>query len=155
MPEDRIKQTAIWRTLAAMFNADLKSAKPDQIGRLPGFYNMKQKYGPNYPMVHLRKFENRYSTWSAPESIFTDQPATTPAGSPPSSPPPVVKMNTTAGHADRSGFDWAVTADLVKKGWPDDQIRSYLEKRSQKAAARSDDYIGRTIANARKKLRIQ
>jgi hypothetical protein len=150
MPEDRAAQTAIWRSLAAMFNADMKSAKPDQIGRLPGFYNMKPKYAPDYPLVNLHRYQDRYSSWVPDAATITAESALTPAASPQLS-PPVVNKNT---GTDRSGFDWAVTCDLVKKGWTDNQIRTYIEKRSLKAATRRDDYIGRTIAAARRKLRI-
>jgi hypothetical protein len=146
MPEDRDRQTAVWRSLAAMLRADMKSAKPDQIGRLPGFYNVKEKYTPDFPLVKLHRYENRYSTFDASTITTPDEQAPPPAS------PPVVNQKT--GHADRSGFDWAVTCDLVKKGWPDDQIRPYLEQRSHKAATRKDDYLGKTITAARRKLRI-
>lgn len=143
IPQEREQQTYIWRTLAAMFEADPLSAKPDQIGRLTGFYNMKLKYSPDFPMVKLHRYQDRFSTWE-------------PADIPPAATrsvaisPPVVKMKSSH---DRSGFDWAVTCDLVKRGWSDDNIRSYLEKRSHKAATRKDDYLGRTISKARRSLK--
>ncbi len=143
IPQERDRQTEIWRMLAAMFGADPKSAKPDQIGRLPGFLNVKQKYDPDFPLVKLHRFEDRFSTYQ-PEITAPTSPGSI------AIPPPVVKMKSTN---DRSGFDWAVTCDLVKRGWNDEKIRSYLEKYSHKAATRKDDYIGRTIVAARRKFK--
>ena len=136
---DRDQQLTIWKTLAAMFGADPASAKPDQIGRLPGFYNMKKKYSPDFPLVKLHRFQDRFSTWQP-----YDIPAT--ATGLVAIPPPVVKKKSAT---ERSGYDWAVTCDLVKRGWTDEQIRCYLSTRSRKAATRKDDYIGMTIRKAR------
>jgi hypothetical protein len=139
MPNDRNHQLAIWRHIAAMFNADMNSAKPDQIGRLPGFHNMKPTYAPHYPVVKLHSFQDRYSTFAADH--FAGEP-----------PPPVVN-NVAADkkQGDRSAFDFAIACSLVEKGKTDEEIRAYLEKKSSKAAGRRDDYIGRTIAKARRK----
>jgi hypothetical protein len=148
MPQERAHQTQIWKRLAAMFDADPGSAKPDQIGRLPGFYNVKEKYAPDFPMVKLHRYQDRFSIWT-PDRI-SENLTDIPTGSV-SNPPPVVKMKS---GTDRSGFDWAVTCSLIEKGWTDDQIRRHLEQYSHKAATRRDDYIGRTIANARRTLKI-
>ena len=131
-----------WQEVADMFGADRKSAYPNQIGRLPGFFNVKEKYSPAYPLVMCHKAENRFSTYS-PSASYNPEPVP-----PLTSPPPVIKRS---GY-DRSGFDWAVCCTLVKKGWTDSQIREYLIARSEKARTRKDDYLGRTIAKAREKF---
>ncbi len=63
VPAERSAQLQIWRLLAAKFYANMASAKPGQIGRLPGFYKRKEKYHPDYPFVKLHKFMDRFSTW--------------------------------------------------------------------------------------------
>ena len=64
VPQNRSELLNVWKSLAIKFNADMASAKPDQIGRLPGFFNMKSKYTPNFPFVKLHKFANRQSIWN-------------------------------------------------------------------------------------------
>lgn len=141
VPSDRIELTNLWRSLAIQFNADLGSAKPDQIGRLPGFFNMKSKYGPNFPMVKLHKYENRLSTWQYDNAF----------------PPPVVKISkpiTRNPGRDRSGFDFALACLLIEKNWTDQQIINYLIIYSQKGKERGIKYLKLTVSKARKKLSI-
>jgi len=141
VPPERSAQLQIWRTLAAMFKADMNSAKPEQIGRLPGFFNRKVKYSPDYPFVKLHNFLDRFSTWESgnPQSTI---------------PPPVVNQhhaNNSKAGKDRSAFDYAIVCSMIERGKTDDEIRSYLLLKSDKAKARNDDYVGRTINKARKK----
>lgn len=142
IPTETSAQNNIWRTLAAMFQADPDSAKRDQIGRLPGFYNRKPVYFPDYPLVKLHKFEDRFSTWE-PSTTIQELP------------PPVFKMSLSDKKQDirdRSAFDFAIAISMIKKGKSENEIRDYLKIKSEKSQARGDKYITRTIENARKKL---
>jgi len=148
VPAERSELLQIWRRLAARFNADMASAKPDQIGRLPGFYNRKEKYIPNFPLVKLHGSLDRFSTW---EPCNQDKPEY-----PGNNPPPVVKMKTDDHRKpgkDRSAFDFALACSLIEQGKTDDEIRSYILPRSDKAKTRNDNYLDRTIQNARKHKR--
>jgi len=140
--ENRSEQQSIWRALAAKFNADPASAKPDQIGRLPGFFNMKPKYSPDFPFVKLHNFSDRYSTWE-PGNISQ-------------LPPPVVNkilsMPKQKKQGDRSAFDFAIVCSLIERSWPDEKIKAYLMEKSNKAKERGEKYINLTISNARKKI---
>ncbi len=142
VPSDRIELTNLWRSMAIQFNADLGSAKPDQIGRLPGFFNMKSKYSPDFPMVKLHKYENRLSTWQYDST----------------SPPAVVtrsnQIKRKLGGEKRSGFDFAVACSLIEKNWTDQQIIDYLIIYSQKGKERGIKYLKLTVSKARKKLSI-
>jgi len=117
----------------------MASAKPGQIGRLPGFYNRKEKYHPDYPFVKLLRFMDRFCTWE-PDNLQSIIP------------PSVVKSsNTTKAGRDRSAFDFAIACSMIEKGKTDDEIKIYLLQKSDKAQNRHDDYIGKTINKARKK----
>lgn len=139
VPENRIELSNLWKALANQFHADMGSAKPDQIGRLPGFLNMKAKYSPNFPLVKLHKYQDRECTYKIPGTIA----------------PPVfnhTKANTKNSGRDRSGFDFAVACTLVSKNWPDAKIVEYLMQRSEKAKERGEKYLQTTIMKARKKI---
>jgi len=138
IPSNRNQQTIIWRTLATEFNADPYSAKPDQIGRLPGLYNRKEKYLPISPIVKLHNFSNRNSSWEF-------KPMAEPM------PPPVVKIGKKESGRDRSSFDWAITCSLIEKGQNDELIKNYLLQKSDKARERGMRYIENTIRKARQK----
>jgi hypothetical protein len=139
VPDDRNELSKLWKALAAQFRADHASAKPDQIGRLPGFFNIKSKYSPNFPMVILHKYSNRQSTWKYDFSAI----------------PPVVNSTihsvTRKPGTDRSAFDFAKACELVEKGWPDEKIKQYLKEKSNKVKERGDSYAITTISKARKK----
>lgn len=141
VPPARTELTNLWRTLAAKFQSDPASAKPDQIGRLPGFFNMKPKYSPNFPFVKLHKFENRFSKWTQDKKILI--------------PPPVVTLQKAIKmkpEKDRSAFDFAVVCSCIEKGWQDEKIKDYLMQKSDKAKERGERYLNTTIANARRKV---
>jgi hypothetical protein len=149
VPAERSELLQIWRRLAARFNADMASAKPEQIGRLPGFYNRKEKYFPNFPLVKLHRSLDRFSTWEPSNPENPENPE--------NYPPPVVKMKTDVHKKpgkDRSAFDFALACSLIEQGKTDDEIRSYISTRSDKAKTRNDNYLDRTIQNARKHKRI-
>lgn len=139
MPKDRNQQIKVWRTLASEFKADLKSAKPLQLGRLPGFINQKPDYEPDNPLVKLHGSENRESTWNPLEETLTDI-----------KPPSSAIANQRKGKRDRSAYDWAVAMACIEKGWSDSQTIKHLRKHSHKAKERKDNYLERTVENARR-----
>jgi hypothetical protein len=147
MPENRDIQKAIWSALTVRFNADPGSAKPGQLGRLPGFVNQKPKYSPNNPVVKLHKFANRYSTIQVNE-LLTASPICNPVQ------PVFTTKNSTRKKStgDRSKFDYAVVCSGITRGFSDAQISDYLLNYSDKARERGIEYIKITIKNARKQL---
>ncbi len=140
VPDNRELLKNMWRQLAVKFNADLASAKPDQIGRLPGFLNMKQKYSPDFPFVKLHNFENRFCTWN-PGNLME-------------SPPVVInhKKITKSQGRDRSAFDFAIACSMLEKGYSDTQIKARMMQYSEKAQQRGERYLNMTLAKAKKKI---
>ncbi|MPR32380.1 DNA-primase RepB domain-containing protein [Salmonirosea aquatica] len=67
VPQTREEAVNICQELAVLLAADLGSAEPDHIGRLPGFTNRKPRHRRDdgfYPFVRLHKWENRDSDFS-------------------------------------------------------------------------------------------
>ena len=144
VPQAREEAVNICQELAVLLAADMGSAEPDHVGRLPGFTNRKPKHRREdgfYPFVKLHK-------WEARESDFSPQGGL------------VGQINPVTGHHrktddhDRSRADFNLCCMLVSQGKTDDFIRHQLETTSQKAkeVRRSFDYIGKTIRNARARL---
>ncbi|MCS7018589.1 MAG: DNA-primase RepB domain-containing protein [Cytophagales bacterium] len=147
VPKDDNHTLQVCRWLAQKFQADMASAKPHQIGRLAGFFNVKPKYNQNgvFPMVKLHKFQRRYAQIEIPETLADS--------------PPVVyqkKAGTKQEGADRSGYDFQFACLLVQQGKPDWKILEILKKKSRKAQERRDPdrYLTQTIAAARRKTGI-
>ncbi len=145
-PQDDARALQLCRHFAARFQGDMASAKPHQIGRLPGFDNRKPKYEQNgqYPLVKLHKAQRRFAQVELPE--------------PGQSPPPVVyqKPVSTKGGSDRSAYDFQFACLLVQQGKPDWKIMEILKKKSLKALERPDPerYLTQTIRAAREKTGI-
>jgi hypothetical protein len=144
IPQSREEALQICKELAATLAADMASAEPDHIGRLPGFTNRKPKHRkPDglFPFVKLHKWEARESDFS-PRVGLVGQ--TNPAN--------VHRSKT--GDRDRSREDFNLCCMLINQGKPDHFIWQQLEATSQKAkeVRRSYDYIGKTIKNARTKM---
>ncbi len=141
IPQGREEAHLICKELAALLSADMGSAEPDHIGRLPGFTNRKPKHQkPNglYPFVELKKWQDRVSTFS-PQGGIVGQST------------PIIKPLPKSGTIDRSREDFNLCCLLINQGKSDEYIRQELELRSSKAkeVSRSFDYIGKTIRNAR------
>lgn len=144
VPQEREVAVNICQELAVLFSADMGSAEPDHVGRLPGFTNRKPKHKkPDglYPFVRLHKWEARESDFSPLGGI-------------------VGQINHLPGQSkkaddhDRSREDFNLCCMLIAQGKTDDYIRGQLEANSQKAkeVKKSYDYIGKTIRNARTRL---
>jgi hypothetical protein len=61
-----------------------------------------------------------------------------------------VPMKKDGSGPDRSLIDFNVCCMMIRQGKSDSEIRAYLETITTKQNDRKDDYIGKTIANARK-----
>ncbi|MBU1819925.1 MAG: RepB family DNA primase [Bacteroidetes bacterium] len=145
IPQGREQALQTCKELAARLSADMGSAEPDHIGRLPGFTNRKPKHQkPDglFPFVELKKWENRDSEFS-PQGGIVGQTTQT------AKPLPTTKTN------DRSREDFNLCCMLMMQGKSDEYIRQELERHSSKAkeVRRSYDYIGKTIKNARIRTR--
>jgi hypothetical protein len=147
VPRDDNHTLHVCRWLAQKFQADMASAKPHQIGRVPNFFNVKPKYNQNgiFPIVKLHKFQLRYAQIEVPETLADS--------------PPVVYQKKAAPKQDgedRSGYDFQFACLLVEQGKPDWKILEILKKKSRKAQERRDPdrYLTQTIAAARKKLNL-
>lgn len=147
VPVSRLAALALCRDVAAYFGADPGSAEPDHVGRLPGFTNRKEKYRNDkgfYPFVQLHGACRRHTCF-IPHSGLCAQiiQEVDRSGTPP-----------TREELDRSRQDFNTACMLIRQGKPDAYIRQVLEQTSLKAPGRRDDYVGRTIYNARRLLNI-
>jgi hypothetical protein len=147
VPHGREQAAQICKELAARLRADMGSAEPDHIGRLPGFTNRKpkhQKPGGLFPFVELRKWENRDSDFSPLGGIVGQTIK-------------VERRTTGAKDNDRSREDFNLCCMLIAQGKSDEYIRRELELRSSKAKEVKPcyDYIGRTIRNARIRIGLK
>lgn len=141
-PQTRDHAVAICRELCTLLDGDPGSAEPDHLGRLPTYTNRKAKYEKAgvFPQVKLCKAENRISTFSPVGACV--KPSHTIGQNPIPS-----KNNDT----DRSKEDFRRVCQLIYQHKTDSEIRAIMEHESEKAKDRKDDYIGRTIRNARRK----
>jgi hypothetical protein len=144
IPKEHDRQQSVWRELAARFNADPGSAKPGQLGRLPGFVNRKPKYFPNFPEVKLHKYAERFSTIDLNE-LMSNMPTNYTSES-------FSKKNDSNKKqtGDRSAFDFAICCSGIERGFSDEKIAQYLTTKSEKARQRGKIYIETTIQNAKK-----
>ena len=150
--DNREHSLQICRKLAEEYETDKGSAEPDHLGRFPSFTNQKQKHKKNgvFPTVILHKFQKRFST--IPIDFAKDYDLGTThsnnfVGS-------VLKKKDKQGdNNDRSRQDFNTCCMLIRQNKSDEFIRSELLKNSEKAQQRKDNYIDRTIQNARKVVR--
>jgi hypothetical protein len=133
-PQDRQDAKAICRELAERFNADLASAEPDHVGRLPGYTNRKEKHrgkgsDGGFPFVILRKSQHRLSTFhpQGGRVVVPDEPYR--------------RKETKNSQSER---DFGLACGMIEEKLPDSEIEERL--RGLKA------YIQRTIRNARRKV---
>lgn len=136
-PGSREQAVSICQELAQRFAADPGSAEPDHIGRLPGFTNRKEQYRNGqglYPFVKLHGAEHRISLYTPKGGLCE------------------IKRESkakTVGH-DRSRSDFRFVCGLIFQRKPDELIAEALRLSSEKARQRGDEYINRTIINARR-----
>ncbi|MBT33808.1 MAG: hypothetical protein CMO01_29435 [Thalassobius sp.] len=146
-PNTRENVLAICRALADQFRADRGAAKPEQVGRLPGFTNRKEKHNVNgkYPFVKLHKYQNRFSTYQSEVSRHGRSCANI-----------EVKTPSFNKAYDRSRRDFAMACNAIRQNKSDREIYEILVRRSEKIRGsnqkRIDSYIRTTIKNARRAL---
>jgi hypothetical protein len=144
-PQHDAAALQVCRSLAVRFGADLGSAKPQQLGRLPGFENRKLKYEQNgyFPLVRLHRFQQRTACVEMDELL---------QDAPPVIFPKIAHGGKSKGR-DRSGYDFALACFLIDQGRTDAQIFDILQRKSEKAVTRRDAerYLKMTIAKARGK----
>jgi|GEM_PF-1133153 len=144
VPQEKEDALAICKEMAAMFDADMASAEPVHVGRLPGFTNRKPKHrrpDGQFPFVKLHKWEDRESDFSplggAVGQIDTHR----------------VARNQTKDR-DRSQEDFNLCCMLINQGKKYEEVRQQLEATSQKGKEVSPryDYYNVTVRNAFKRM---
>lgn len=149
-PNSREQAKAVCRELAETFGADLASAEPDHVGRLPGFTNRKEKHQQSnglFPYVRLCRSEYRISTFyprggavliQETQSISSYQPKFKPKNS-------------------ESERDFGIVCGLIRQGMSDEKIFQELLDKSYNLLARkgrhANSYIARTIQKARNRIK--
>ncbi|OIN58636.1 DNA-primase RepB domain-containing protein [Arsenicibacter rosenii] len=152
LPENREQAKAICQELATRFGADMASAEPDHVGRLPGFTNRKEKHRQAnglFPFVRLHRWQHRLSTFHpCGGAVFQPQQR----------PPVNTHSFSHSGKNSTSEYDFARVCSLIRLGWSDQQIITELTETSPDIRSRkgkhTDTYIRRTIQAAHKMLSI-
>lgn len=152
IPTDREIAKAICRELAQQFGADMGSAEPDHVGRLPGFTNRKEKYQlPNglFPFVRLHRAAYRVSTFHpvGARVLQSDQEQRRAA------------RKTATSNRSISEQDFGKACALIRQGKSDNDIYQYLLENSPDLSQRKkrsyiDRYLRLTIANAHRSVGI-
>ena len=151
LPPDRQTAKAICKELALRFGADIASAEPDHVGRLPGFTNRKEKHrlpDGQFPFVRLRRAQYRISTFypsGGPvlQSHVADEQLKKPV---------IVHSKGSASEQDFGQACW-----LIRQGRADDYIFEYLIRNSpnleqRKGQRHVDAYLHRTIREAHRRV---
>ncbi|MEK6476023.1 DNA-primase RepB domain-containing protein [Catalinimonas sp. 4WD22] len=147
-PKSREEALHICRFIAERFNADLGSADPDHLGRLPNFANRKPKYqseGGLFPFVKLQYAFNQISNISPPSGGLCSNDHF-----------PAAKRIPQKSFADRSREDFAITCQMLKRGCSDQEIYETLILRDKAVEKRKHGpkYVWTTIKNAKKRLNL-
>jgi hypothetical protein len=143
-PSNREEAINICKELAHQFKADLGSAEPDHVGRLPSFTNRKKKYENekgNFPFVILHKYENRTSNFIPKGGVWSNEISHK-------------KRNENNEGIDRSRRDFNLVCMLLNQRKSDDYIINRLFDESEKARQRGVKYVEMTLRNAKRKLRV-
>ena len=149
IPHHRDEAKSICRELAQRFRADLASADPDHVGRVPGFTNRKSKHklgNGMFPFVKLHHWAHRPANfYPCGGAVF--QTPDVPSGN-------EAVHRHAAGEGSISEQDFGVACGLVRMGKSDEEIAQHLLATSPDIATRkgrqTQSYLYRTIANARK-----
>ncbi len=160
VPPDRESARTTCRHLAERFGADLASAEPDHLGRVPGFTNRKEKYRQAsglFPFVTLHRWAHRtadFPPWGGRVlTNGTDSAAGTTCET-------TVDSTLSPAHRDsHSEQDFGIVIGLLRKGWTDDRIREHLlrhspgieQRKTRNGRSHVDTYINLTIQNARRR----
>lgn len=144
VPESREQALAICKHLAQEFLADMGSAEPDHVGRLPSFTNRKPKHQKDkglFPFCKLHKYADRCSSFSTQSLSFTQKevkPSTQAS-----------KLPTHTG-IDQSRVDFNLACMLIRQKKNEAYIYEKIKEQYNAQKHKESDYIPRTIRNARK-----
>ncbi|WP_179830182.1 DNA-primase RepB domain-containing protein [Spirosoma fluviale] len=147
-PADRDTAKAICKELAVRFGADLASAEPDHVGRVPEFRNQKQKYFElyrEYPIVKLWRWEHRQTTFLPPLGGVVQSPVISPP-----------RSNRQAPKYDdsQSAKEYGKICQLIREGKSRSEISDYIMPSIlERKGNRSERYFNITIANAYRDLK--
>ena len=147
VPPSREVAKSICQELAIRFSADLASAEPDHVGRLPGLTNRKPNYqmtNGQYPFVKLRRWANRTSTFyprgGAVLQYTNELHATT------------HRSHYRGSTRTPSEQDFGVACGLLRIGRTEEQVYQHLLSTSPDLTERKGKhvkrYLLRTISNA-------
>ena len=168
--------TAISKVLARGFNGDMNSADYRHFGRLAGFTNRKPVYCENgsfpYVLCHdsggkiceIAKEIIYKGIWYLidKEQIKKGMKSSSKTNRSPLNPEQfflqsIIKMKDI--NSDISKLDFAICCRMIRKGFNDDDIFNAMVKCSpsleQRKAGHKDDYVKRTINNAKKTCNSQ
>lgn len=168
VPTDKAQATTICKQLAEKFEADLGSADPEHVGRLPSYTNRKPQYydtiTKQYPFVKLHKSENRYSTffplWGGvlKKEVLKEEKENH-AQSPQMLKEKEEKEKKIYTDQDRSRYDFNNVCMWLRQKKTYTQIYDLLLDTSEKAKSRvgasKERYITHTINNAIRITKIQ
>jgi len=146
-PTDRTIALDICRRLSAYFQADMNAAKPEQVGRLPGFTNCKEKYrkaNGQFDFVKLWRWKDRFATLHPLEGAACKKPVPT------SNLPEMNQQRYMPGMRSQSEADFAIACQMIREGKSDLEIFSCLEENLllPGRTRKTKNYIPLTIAKA-------
>jgi hypothetical protein len=160
IPKDKQEALTICKYLAEKFNADLGSADPEHVGRLPSYTNRKPQYklsNGQYPFVKLHRAENRYSTFlyspkgGVLKEVLKDKKENH-AQSPQMLKKEEKEEKKIYTDHDRSRYDFNNVCMWLRQKKTYNQIYELLESTSDKAQSRvghsRERYLTQTINNA-------
>lgn len=146
-PIERLKALENCRKLAAHFQADMNAAKPEQVGRLPGYTNRKEKYRKadgHFDFVMLRRWKDRFATLYPLEGAACKMLVST------SNLPEMSRQRYMPGMRSQSEADFAIACQMIREGRSDLEIVSCLEENLllPGRTKKTKSYIPTTIAKA-------
>lgn len=146
IPEDRGEALAICLGMADILGADKGAAKPEQVGRLPGYLNNKPKYKEffgEYPMVSLAKYADR--TAEIEKGRFQCQ------GDSLAITKKAFAMETHTSSKSQSEVDWYLINRMIALGYSDLEIEREVKRQpGYSERKKSKNYLANSIAKARR-----
>jgi len=156
-PESRELAKDLCRKVATYLGADLNSADPEHVGRLPGYTNCKEKYvnaNGQFPYVKLWKWNDRIATFHPLEGAACNnniESTLSNKGQFSASKDEQVQASRRKNNS-QSEIDFAIACQMIRDGKSNFEIESRLEKnlRLPGRTNKTKKYILLTITNARK-----
>jgi hypothetical protein len=136
-PQSREQAFNICRSVCTLLGADIGSAEPDHLGRLPSYVNLKPE---------RKGFVSKLRRWANRDAVLSELTPETPKGG------RVLKKST---GIDRSREDFNTACKLARQNKTLAEITEYLQAHSEKAKVRKDRYAERTAAKAVKTVNLQ